>query len=297
MPLYKINIFAKNFYSLKQAPSIKDIAKVEMLNERQTEVRSCLWTELIFVIRGSGNITIEKNTYPISKGDIAVIRPNVPRYEERGRNDGDNARLCYYRCCMENYEASMMPLNHLLAPSSQHIFETGEMEERFLAVLTEIYEELGARNEWYADICNNLSYEIAMLTLRLFCEKNDLSLQLQNGRDIDQVRKFLDDHFIEKIKTTMIAKELGMSRQTMYRLFQKEKFSPVKYITQKRIGLARRLIAETGESLQNIAYETGYSDYSSFFVTFKKETGVSPNEYRRFLIEENPVNNALLEGA
>jgi AraC-like DNA-binding protein len=284
MPLRRVNIFTKNFYSLKQIPLIKDISKVDIFFERQTELRSCLWTELVFVTRGDGRITIENSAYPISKGNLVIIKPNVPHYEEFRNNDYSNAHLSYYRCCMENYETSMMSLNHLLASGSQLIFDTGKMEERFLAVFAEIHEEIGAKNEWYADICNNLSYEITMLTLRLLCEKNNLSLQLQNGRDIEQVRKFIDDHFIEKIKTSMIAKELGMSRQTMYRLFQKENFSPVKYITQKRVELARQLIAETDESLQNIAYETGYSDYSSFFITFKKESGVSPNEYRQLFV-------------
>ena len=73
-----------------------------------------------------------------------------------------------------------------------------------------------------------------------------------------------------------------MSRQTLYRLLQKGNFSPVQYATLKRIELAKQLILETEENLQDIAYKAGYADYSSFFCVFKKSVGVSPKDYRQF---------------
>jgi AraC-like DNA-binding protein len=182
---------------------------------------------------------------------------------------------------VEDFETSMMPRNHLLPAHYPPILKTGEMGEKFSSVFAEAFAESEIEREWYTDICKNLSYEIVMLTIRLLHEKYNLSLQWQNDRNIDQIRLFIDRHFTEKINSEMIAKEMAMSRQTLYRLFQKDNFSPVQYITRKRMELAKKLILETGEGLQDIAYNIGYSDYSSFFTVFRKTVGVSPNEYRQ----------------
>jgi len=182
---------------------------------------------------------------------------------------------------MEDFETSMMPRNHLLPPHYQPILKTGEMEEKFFSAFSEIFKEIEAEDEWYIDICRNLSYEIVMLTLRLLKEKYNLSLEWQNERSINQVRSYIDKHFADKIDTTTVANELAMSRQSLYRLLQKAKFSPKQYIIQKRIELAKQLILESGENLQSIAYKVGYSDYSSFSIVFKKTVGVSPSEYHQ----------------
>jgi len=281
MPCYKVKTFSKDFCSLKQGPSITDITRVDLYVDWQADIHSHSCTEITFVTEGNGRIMIGSNMHPISKGDLIILNPGVLHYEEYKREYSNSSHLCFYCCSMDDFETSMMPKNYLLPAHYHPIFKTGEMAEKFLSVFAEIYEECEAGKNWHADICKNLSYEIVMLTLRLLHVKYNLSLQWQNDRNIDQVRKFLDEHFTEKINSFMIAKELAMSRQTLYRLYKSGNLSPLRYITQKRIELAKKLILETNESLQNIAYKTGYSDYSSFFIAFKKTIGVSPNEYRQ----------------
>jgi AraC-like DNA-binding protein len=255
---------------------------VNICTDWQADIHSHSWTEIMFVTEGSGRILMGSSMHPMNKDDLIIINPGTTHYEEFHKQHSANSRLCFFSCCVEDFETSMLPPNHLLPAHYPSIFKTGEMAEKFLSAFTETFEECEAGKEWYADICKNLSYEIVMLTLRLLHEKYDLALQWQNDRNVDLVRQFIDQHFTEKINSDMIAKELAMSRQTLYRLFQKGVSSPAQYVIQKRIEFAKRLILETGDSLQDIAYKTGYSDYSSFFTVFKKNVGVAPNEFRQF---------------
>ncbi|MDR2080011.1 MAG: AraC family transcriptional regulator [Treponema sp.] len=282
MPCYKVKTFARNFYSLKQGPSITDVTKVNACADWRADIHSHTWAEIIFVTEGSGRILMGSSIHPMNKGDLIIVNPGISHYEEFRRNYSVNSRLCFFSCCVEDFETSMLPPNHLLPVHCPPVLETGKMAEKFLAAFTEIFEEHEAGREWYADICKNLSYEIVMLTLRLLHEKYDLSLQWQNDRNVDLIRQFIDQHFTEKINSNMIAEELAMSRQTLYRLFQKGTSSPAQYVIQKRIEFAKRLILETGDSLRDIAYKTGYSDYSSFFTVFKKNVGIAPDEFRQF---------------
>ena len=48
--------------------------------------------------------------------------------------------------------------------------------------------------------------------------------------------------------------------------------------------LAAQLLAESGNTVSNIALEVGYSNYPYFTSTFKKYWGVTPSRYR----EEHP---------
>ena len=282
MPCYKVKTFSKNFYSLKQEPSITDVTKVDIFTDWQAETHSHSWTEITFVNEGNGRIMIGNSMNSICKGDLIIINPGIVHYEECRKGYSDNLRLCFYCCSVDAFETSMMPKNHLLPAHYSPILKTGEMAEKFLSSFVEIFEEREAGKEWYADICKNLSYEIVMLTLRLLYAKYNLSLQWQNDRNINQVRKFIDNHFTEKINSTIIAKELAISRQTLYRLLQGSDFSPQQYTVKKRIEMAKQLILESDESFQSIAYKVGYSEYSSFFIVFKKTVGISPNEYRKF---------------
>jgi quercetin dioxygenase-like cupin family protein len=52
-------------------------------------------------------------------------------------------------------------------------------------------------------------------------------------------------------------------------------------VIRLRIDAARRLLRETKKSVITIANEVGYSNPSHFAQVFRKETGLSPTDYRR----------------
>jgi AraC family transcriptional regulator len=47
------------------------------------------------------------------------------------------------------------------------------------------------------------------------------------------------------------------------------------------MNLARRLLRETKKSVVDIALEVGYANSSHFAQLFRRETGLSPSDYRR----------------
>lgn len=57
--------------------------------------------------------------------------------------------------------------------------------------------------------------------------------------------------------------------------------TPVRYVWQRRLDLARRLLRETGAPLVDVALACGYASQSHFTTAFKTATGVTPAAYRR----------------
>jgi AraC family transcriptional regulator len=74
----------------------------------------------------------------------------------------------------------------------------------------------------------------------------------------------------------------GISERHVLRLFRKETGSTlIGYIREARLEHAERLIGETELSLKEVAFKLGFSSQSSFTDAFRRETGVTPADYRR----------------
>jgi AraC-like DNA-binding protein len=76
-----------------------------------------------------------------------------------------------------------------------------------------------------------------------------------------------------------LASSCGISTRTATRIFIEETgIPPAKWRRQFRLLEAMRQLGE-GESVTNVALETGYEDVSSFIAAFKKSTGRTPARF------------------
>jgi two-component system response regulator YesN len=53
------------------------------------------------------------------------------------------------------------------------------------------------------------------------------------------------------------------------------------YLTGLRMNRAKELLRETDKRSSEIAFEVGYNDAHYFSYMFKKQTGMTPSEYRK----------------
>jgi AraC-like DNA-binding protein len=75
---------------------------------------------------------------------------------------------------------------------------------------------------------------------------------------------------------------IGITQPYLYRIFKEEVgCSPKNYISEYRIKLAKKLLAETEFSVSAIADSVGFKSVLDFSKFFSKRTGVSPTEYRK----------------
>ena len=83
-----------------------------------------------------------------------------------------------------------------------------------------------------------------------------------------------------------LAAQAALSPFYFSRLFKRETgFSPHRYILAARIGNAKFLLQSTGDSVKRICFTVGFTSESSFCTAFKKETGLTPSEYRARVLE------------
>lgn len=77
-----------------------------------------------------------------------------------------------------------------------------------------------------------------------------------------------------------VARDLGYSRQTLYRRLKAEGITYEQLLDGLRRRLALRLVRQEGLAVKEAAYRLGFSDPAAFSRAFKRWTGSSPSEMR-----------------
>lgn len=78
-----------------------------------------------------------------------------------------------------------------------------------------------------------------------------------------------------------IARQMGISRQTLFRWLKDEGTDYSSVVNSLRCYLAKQYLQGSGVSLSEVAYLVGFSEGASFTRAFKRWTGITPSEYRK----------------
>jgi AraC-like DNA-binding protein len=78
-----------------------------------------------------------------------------------------------------------------------------------------------------------------------------------------------------------VARELGMSRQTLYRRLKREGITFEEILDAKRRYLSVRYLKFDRLSVKSASYRLGFSDPAAFSRAFKRWFGVSPSDFRQ----------------
>lgn len=93
----------------------------------------------------------------------------------------------------------------------------------------------------------------------------------------------------EDLSVAMLAKGLKLSPRYLNYLFENEELSLGRYISNWRLEQCRTALADTrsrGQTIAELAYQSGFSDMSHFSRAFRRRFGLSPREYRAKIIGE-----------
>ena len=102
------------------------------------------------------------------------------------------------------------------------------------------------------------------------------------GDVILKAKHFIEENYADQNTTlSSVAEAVCLSPNHFSTIFSQEcKTTFIEYLTNVRMENAKRLIRETDMKGYDIAYECGFSDPHYFSYIFKKNTGLSPREYK-----------------
>lgn len=103
----------------------------------------------------------------------------------------------------------------------------------------------------------------------------------REGARVRRARAFLDERIHLPVSLADVAAEVGFSRYHLVRVFREETGeTPLRYVTRRRMDLARAELRRGEASITEIAAAAGYRNASQFSRAFRREVGASPSAYR-----------------
>ncbi|AGC69619.1 transcriptional regulator, AraC family [Thermoclostridium stercorarium subsp. stercorarium DSM 8532] len=118
--------------------------------------------------------------------------------------------------------------------------------------------------------------------LKLEWERSIIEDSPQQKELVNLAVQFIQNHYERDINLHDICGYVFLSPSYFTRIFKKETgYSPINFLINTRIERAKELLACTDEKVSEIALSVGFSSQQRFNEAFKKNTGMTPLEYRR----------------
>ncbi|MFI3238465.1 MAG: AraC family transcriptional regulator [Lachnospiraceae bacterium] len=218
--------------------------------------------EFIYFLEGYGNIIVDDVIIPYQKDDIYFLKPGTKRIQHAFERT--------FYCCVrfesnECFDFLSEPIFHDTMQSIRDEFEKLVMD----------YED---KDFDYFKLCNYKVNEIIIRLARL------IPSNTEEQSDIYHMIKDIDSTLLY----TKTVQEMAESLNYSYDYFR-HKFksitgkSPINYIMDKRVSHARDLLRCGEYSCSEISDMCGFSSSTQFSIIFKREAGLTPLNYQKFL--------------
>lgn len=128
----------------------------------------------------------------------------------------------------------------------------------------------------------SIAVQVVSLLACAAADNRDVGIRSAPGA-LQKAVAYIEKNYRSSLSIREVAENCYVSNSTLSRLFtQNLGISFYQYVTQKRLSAAEEMM-KTGISLKEAAFQSGFSDYPSFYRAFRGHYGISPLEYRQIV--------------
>ena len=243
--------------------------------------------EIYYLSKGERIYIINGEEYLVKNQHLVFIDKNVIHKTVKKSNQLYERMVINFRECF-------------LSLGEQHIvkqlFENGpyiisipqNKRELINTIIMRLFEEyqknLKERDMYLRSLLSQLLIESNRL-IEDACplEKMKVSGQQDNTgkNEIEKIITFINNNFTSDISLGVLSYHFHVNEQYISRLFKKYTgCSFIEYLNAIRINEAKRYLIHTSLKVNQIAGKVGYSNHVHFWRVFKRNTGMSPNQFR-----------------
>lgn len=224
--------------------------------------------EVVYVVEGEVELTVDGKQYLVGPGDVSVVFPNISHATPR-----------------QNARKYMLLVNPALLPALTQTLTHKKPKCPVLQV-TPVMAALFARcaelhaqgSQKHRDVlvahAGSILSEV-LLTLELEERGTDSSL-------VQQLVEYILENYDDNISLEQVAQALGYSKFHISRVIQDTfKCNFRSLVNNYRISMAEDLLRSSSMTVSEIAYACGFQNQSSFNRVFLKHCGTTPKDYRK----------------
>ena len=178
---------------------------------------------------------------------------------------------------LEPFLVSMKEVRPRLQLSGKDQLKTEEL-------MLEMYREYSHKKKYYEIIMQSDLLRLLANVAREFEEQEDTKnreLFSKYREAVSAAIRYIDENYNRNIYLDDVCKIAMMSQAYFSYLFKQITGNTfVEYVNSLRIGKAMEMLKGSSISITDICFTTGFNDAAYFNKVFRKETGLSPRQYR-----------------
>lgn len=220
-------------------------------------------------------------------GSMVIIPPNIMH-----TMISDNDSLAFWEWFyidvpevlkqMKYLETRKLKRENLLAILNEEALLLHMDEQReLMLIMKEIRDECAQKKFLYEQKVSVLLQDFIVELLRLKGVDSNMKIERETTNVVQPAISYMESHYSEELKIKKLADVCGMSESHFRRVFNEYmNMTPNSFVNVVRIRNACKLLLETEQSTNEIAYKTGFLDASTFHRNFKKTVGMTPKQWR-----------------
>jgi len=234
---------------------------------------------IFYILEGEGALITEAGEFPLASDTLLLFRPAMG-YHFKGK----------LRVIVLNFDLTRAEA-HRTAPCPPAPIAEFEATRLFDRTTLEVLEQpivradQRAHREELLEIAKSFcpadatadAYTSALLKkllAELFAPKKEQSL-------VRRIERYIELYAAEIADNEQIGRAFGYHPVYLATLFREQTGQSLhQAILHRRIALACRFLTQTEHSVEEIAFEVGFSSRSHFCTVFKREMGCSPKKYQ-----------------
>ena len=238
---------------------------------------------LIYVTEGECRFRINEQSLTLGKSSIFFLSPNT-----KAQFDMTRAPFSYKLYFLSG---SILDIYHnrlVLKNENNNFFYLNDIHGDY------IYSNL-LQIDYLLKVSNNDStFYIAKFILDILteCIHNQVVLSEATTDVPNYILRMLhifEENYMDTITLDSLETEIGINKYRLCRDFSKHlNISPLQYLNQKRINVAKDLLKHSDMTIHAIGASVGIPNTNHFINLFKRDTGVTPQQFR------NSYKHALL---
>lgn len=244
-------------------------------------VHSHKYYEFLLFLKGDATYIVENSTYKANDGDIFLTNPgelhtisfnSTCDYERHFVQISRDWLISLPYDLLRRIDRRKMGENNRIPSTIVEKYKLSEFFENIHYYITHKLPESEIMVQTYI-----IQFMAKINTI--FKTEMDVLDEVTEHKTVTQIKEYINSHFTEGISLDELAGKFYTNKYYLCHIFKEETGLTIKeFINTKRIARAKQLLPEYN-SVRELYSACGFNDYSTFYKTFKRFTGVSPTEF------------------
>jgi len=253
--------------------------------------------EIVYILSGKAIHTVGERQYEVKSGDVTLINSGIS-HKFASVSDADESFVTYDLMFSPNFfEASAIEMGDFQSLKNSFLFyslfpsDASSQPEMHISggrfsdygeIFSRIYQEYRCKEKGYIQLIRAYIISLIIKFFRDIERSDSVQLSQDKLQAVYSALAYMEKNYNTKLSVDDIASKAFLAPDYFRKIFKKVTgHSVTAYMQNLRIDEACRLLSTTDAPIKDICFTVGYNDVTTFYQTFKKVTGKTPNEYRK----------------